>query len=177
MLERTAAALVGAALLALAAAEPAAAACQFATGGNGLAVTVAVRAEGGQRLSVDWGDGTTTATARSITPNRARLHVRHVYAAAGQYQIVMRTSGGATTCQVGLLASVPYDGGDDADSRALLPPADAPASSDAEFVSDADEPEPTAVVRQPTLPRGLERAGEATGGVIRSILSWFFGPQ
>lgn len=95
--------------------------CQFATSGDGLAITIAVRGTAGLRLRLDWGDGT-VESVRRLDDARERGYIRHEYATAGRYTIVAEardpTGGG---CRLESELDVPYPAATDSDSLTLLP--------------------------------------------------------
>lgn len=130
--------------------------CQFATSGDGLAITIAMRGTAGLRLRLDWGDGT-LESVRRLDQARERGYIRHEYAKAGRYTITAEarepTGGG---CRLESELDVPYPAATDADSLALLPqPGAGPDESDPESFGP------------PLTVRSANPAGPATATLVR----------
>jgi hypothetical protein len=160
--------------------------CRFATGGRDLTLSIAMSGTPGLTLTVDWGDGEVSSTARPSTQTRGRAFLSHTYAAAGQYpvqiEIADATGGG---CKMQINPEVPYDGGDDPESRAMLPGPRDPPSSDSlpDFALGA------ALAEADPPPRGPSRSDEnrgrpeepadsgGIGGLIRSLLGRLLGSR
>jgi hypothetical protein len=163
----------------------ASAACRIAIGGDGQSVTVALHGSVGQRLQVSWGDGTWSETMRPLTADRGRAFLRHLYEGAGKYPLSVQ-SPGVGGCALDLVLDVPYPGGADPESRALLPASSAPASSD-----DVDEDGTMAALGDDeTASMGETRStptavgdaaptavgdGGTLGSLVRHLLSRLFG--
>lgn len=168
-------------LLASPPASPARAACQLAADGDGLVLTVAVRATPGQQLVVDWGDGARSSTSRRTAVGRGRAFLRHTYAAPGTYPVRATVQGGADGgCELALDVQVPYDNADD-EAAAILPPRGAPDSSDA--LADAELGEalpapPRADAPASPIPTGTsERPADESPvlGPLRRLIDWLRG--
>jgi hypothetical protein len=150
--------------------------CQFATGGDGLAVTIAMRGTAGLRLRIEWGDGT-TESVRRLDEARERGYIRHEYAAAGRYTIraeAREPTGGG--CRLEAELDVPYPTPKDEDSQTLLPSAGAPPDEP----DDEPPPLPTVAPRatRPTdrpPPSLLAQALEALGRAIGALGDWLWG--
>lgn len=174
---RIAAPLLLAALLAAPSSAAAQPRCQFATGGDGLAVTIAMRGTAGLRLRVDWGDGT-VETVRRLDEARERGYIRHEYAAAGRYTVTAEArdpAGGG--CRLEATLDVPYPMPDDEDSLAVLPPAgagpDEPDVEEPPAREQAPASVPTIAPREP--PAGGGGPLQEIGRTIRGWLGSLFG--
>ena len=172
---------IAAPLLALALALPAAAAsgqpvCQFATGGEGMVLTIVLKGAPGLSLRVNWGDGEATSVRR-LDELRDRGYIRHEYRTAGDYDVAVdaRDPSGAG-CQLNIRVTVPYETPDEEETRALLPPPGAP-----DDLPDDEPPALPTVAPRPTQPSGppglslLERILRAIGGAIGAVGEWLRG--
>jgi hypothetical protein len=175
--------------------------CKFATGGRDLTLSIALQGSPGLRLSVDWGDGTSSSTTRRLVQSRGRAYLSHTYAAPGQYAVTIDAADAdGAGCRMQISPEVPYEGGDDPDSRALLPSAGAPTSSDTladaelgDALAEVGPPAPRLAAgeadrivvatprgTQPSAPPGaapLARLGEAVGRAIGALGAWLWGDR